>query len=95
MLRLAAVEVSVRLSVDEVMEVARGIAQDFANSVDVATVVAGDGGSDHVELLLTVSGCHREPCMVVVNIPRESSELDAELSATIRAALAAHIQPRP
>jgi hypothetical protein len=92
---LGTVEVRVRLSGDQVTEVARGIAQDFGSSVDVTSVVAGDGGSDHVELLLTVSGCHPEPCMVVVNIPRESSELDAELVATIQAALAAHIQPRP
>ena len=83
-----------RLSVDEVTVVARKVAQEFGKPLEVATVAASDGGSDHVELLLTVSGCHPEPCMVLVNVPRESTLLDAEITASIRDALAAHVLPR-
>ena len=79
-----------RMPLEEVTRRTRTIAREFSSSLDVTRVVANDGESDHVELLLTISGCHAEPCAIMVNLPRDPQTFDAELRSRIHEALAAH-----
>jgi hypothetical protein len=79
-----------RLTLDEVKTISRTIAQEFAGEIEVTNVVSTDGGTDHVELLMTIAGCHREPCTLMVNVRRDDETMEDELRARIQEALAAH-----
>ena len=82
-----------RLPIDDVETRSREIALEFNRSLDPIQVVANDGESDHVELLLTISGCHADPCTVIVNVPRDDRTFDSDLRLRIREALGAHTLP--
>jgi hypothetical protein len=79
-----------RLTLDEVTKISRAIAQEYAGEIEVTNVVSTDGGTDHVELLMTIVGCHREPCTLMVNVTRDDEAMEGELRARIQEALAAH-----
>jgi len=54
-------------------------------------VTAGEGGGDRVELLVTVSGCHVEPCMHLINVSRAAPEmLEQEVRRKLEDALRSH-----
>jgi hypothetical protein len=79
-----------RMTLDEITSLSREIAHEFGNALEVTSVVSIDGESEHVELLLSVSGCHPEPCSIVLNVPRDDRAMQGEMRARIREAIAAH-----
>jgi hypothetical protein len=79
-----------RMTLDEITALGREVAREFSNALEVTSVVSIDGESEHVELLLSVSGCHEEPCSIVVNLPRDDAAMQAEMRARMREAIAAH-----
>jgi len=84
-------EITMRLTVREVEEVGRSVARDFQGDFAIAGVTANDGEADHAELLFTVTGCHDEPCMVLVSVPRgDRDTLERELRGQLADALARH-----
>ena len=79
-----------RMPLEELTSRIRAVAVEYSGSVNVAGVLASDGESDHVELLLTLTGCHQEPCTVMVTLPRDHEAFEAALREQVREALAAH-----
>jgi hypothetical protein len=54
-------------------------------------VTSVEGGAGRAELLITIEGCHREPCSLVLNMDRaERATLEGELRTKLRDALARH-----
>ena len=59
--------------------------------LSVAGVSATEGGGGRVEVLVTVEGCHAEPCRHLLNVTRtEAGVLEDELRSKLLAALTAH-----
>ena len=59
--------------------------------MDVIAVTATEGGTDRVEVFLTIGGCHREPCQFVVNVTRaDRSRFEREFRGKLTDALQKH-----
>jgi hypothetical protein len=49
------------------------------------------GGTDRIEILVTIKGCHESPCQLLLNLSRGSREaLEAELRRKLQDQLRAH-----
>lgn len=82
------------LTLEEVATISRTIAQDYSDHLEVTAVAATDGGTQRVELLVTILGCHRDPCVLMMNLTRVDSEaMERELRAQLRQAIAEHTEP--
>ena len=52
---------------------------------------ATEGGTDRVEVLLTIGGCHRDPCQFIVNVTRtDRREFEREFRGKLTDALHKH-----
>jgi hypothetical protein len=79
------------LSLMELKGIAETVAREFSPPLAVEGVASSDADTERVELLVTVTGCHKEPCTVVLNISRkEPSRFKAELEDQLRAVLRTH-----
>lgn len=79
------------LNVDAVTEISRAVASELDHRLEVLAVAATEGGSERVELLVTIAGCHREPCAIMLNIDRtDPSRFEVEVREKLRDALVAH-----
>jgi len=79
------------LNLDTVTAISRVVTADHDPPLEVVGVASSDGGSDRVELLVTVVGCHQEPCVLMLNLTRtETSQFEHELKAKLREKLADH-----
>jgi hypothetical protein len=56
------------LSADTITEISRSVAAEHSPDIEVLGVVSSEGGSDRVELLITITGCHTEPCRFLINL---------------------------
>ena len=92
MLRSARIlHLNVALSLDTITAIRRDIAADHDPPLEVVGVASSDGGSDRVELLVTIVGCHQEPCVLMLNLTRaETSQFERELKDKLREKLADH-----
>jgi hypothetical protein len=84
---------------DEVTRISRAVAREYNGALEVVGVASAEGGTGRVELLVTVVGCHRDPCVLMLNLSRaEHHAFENELRSKFREALAAHTatrRPRP
>ena len=82
------------LKPDEVTKISRAVARDYDGALEVIGVASTEGGTGRVELLITISGCHRDPCVLMLNLTRaEPVAFERELRSKFREALAAHAAP--
>ena len=72
------------LTIDEVTVLSRRVAAEFDARLEVVAVVANDGEAGRTELLITIEGCHREPCSLMLNLPRGGR---AEMEQALRTQL--------
>ena len=81
------------MSIDlgRVAAIGREVAARVNQRLSVVSVTTTEGGSDRVELLVTVSGCHAEPCMHLINVSRAAPEmLEREVREKLEDALTSH-----
>ena len=79
------------MDLERVAAIGREVATDLDERLSVVSVNATDGGSSRVELLVTVSGCHVEPCMHLINVSRfDSKAMEREIRAKLQNAISAH-----
>jgi hypothetical protein len=79
------------LTQEEITDISLAVIQEHERSLHLVGVASTEGGSDRIELVITVSGCHDEPCMLMLNLTRAGrSELETELKGKLRTALGAH-----
>lgn len=80
-----------RLDLDRVTRISREVATQVDERLSVAGVTLTEGGGNRVELLVTVEGCHREPCRHLLNVSRtEPAEFERDLRDKLVAALTEH-----
>jgi hypothetical protein len=57
----------------EIMEISGDVIRRYPQqAVDFIAVIATEGGSDRVELMVTVKARHAQPCNLMLNLPRKS-----------------------
>ena len=79
------------LSLAELTRIAEIVARTHTPELTIVGVTSTDVDSGRVELLVTVSGCHSEPCTLLLNLPRhERGRFEGELSTQLAIALQAH-----
>jgi len=79
------------LSIDDVVALSRDVAAEYDSRLQVIGVTSTAGESSRVEVLVTVRGCHREPCVLMVNLTRQGQEaFERDLREKLRRALLAH-----
>jgi hypothetical protein len=72
------------LTVRQITQIAQAITRN-APRLEVQGVIATDGGSERVELLLTIAAADREPRLVLLNVSREGAvAFETELTAKLR-----------
>jgi len=80
------------LTVATVTEVSRVVAAEYDPRLQVLGVASTEGDSGRVELLVTIRGCHRDPCVVVLNVTRNSqAAFEHDPREQFRRALASHV----
>jgi hypothetical protein len=81
------------LSIKTVTALSTSIAAEYDPRLHVVGVASTDRENGRVELLVTIRGCHREPCMVMLNVTRRGEEAFAEdLREKFHDALISHIR---
>jgi hypothetical protein len=79
------------LSLDMVTEISRAVVAEQTPALQVVNVASSDGGSGRVELLITVVGCHAEPCRLLLNLSRmEQRRFEHDLRIKLRDAIQSH-----
>lgn len=79
------------LPLRKVTAITRAVVAEVRGDVEMLNVLATDGGSERVELLITIRGCHSDPCRLLLNITRtNAAEFEKELREKLREALLSH-----
>jgi len=80
------------LSVQTVTSISRAIALKHDPPVELVGVVPSEGASDRAEIVVRISGCHAEPCRLVLNVSRglTAEEFSSQLESQLRDAIATH-----
>jgi len=75
----------------ELLKRSREVAREYDNGLTVEGITSADGGTGRAELLVTISGCHRDPCVVLLNLDRtDEATVESQLRAKLLGALANH-----
>ena len=79
------------VALDVVTTISRDVIAQVRGDVELLGVLS-DGGSERIELLVTIAGCHREPCRIVLNLTRgDAADFENELREKLRQALMSHL----
>lgn len=79
------------LTLSELTAIAQAVAVEEDAALEVMSVASNDAETDRVELLITVAGCHDEPCTFLINVSRsERRRFENTLRAEFRSALDTH-----
>jgi hypothetical protein len=67
------------------------VIRQHAAPLELIGLMASEGGSERVEIMVTVKGCHAEPCRLLLNLSRADRDtLEAELRKALQDALHTH-----
>ena len=77
------------MSVSAISRIAGAAARRTSPQLEVTGVTINAGGSDYVEILFDIRGCHRESCQVVLGVFRNLTE--SALESAIADQLRAHV----
>ena len=79
------------LDLARLSNISRDVASSLDDRLSVLSVTATEGGGDHVELLVTIEGCHREPCKHLFNVSRATAvQFEDEVRSKLQAAIFGH-----
>jgi hypothetical protein len=79
------------LTPEELTSISRAVALEHGRALDVRAVAVTDGGSGRAEILVTIGGCHREPCRFLVSVTRaDGAEFETEFRAKLSEAISRH-----
>jgi hypothetical protein len=82
---------SMSIPIEAIIEISRAVAAEQSPSIEVVALASNDGGTGRIELLLTIAGCHIEPCRLLLNLDRaDQATFEAALRDKLRTALRTH-----
>ena len=80
------------VNTDQLLSLSRTIAGRIDPRVQIVGVTSADGGGTRAELLVSIAGCHTEPCVLELNVDRtDPGSVERDLSTQLTAALSNHI----
>jgi len=75
----------------ELLKRSREVAREYDSGLTVEGITSADGGTGRAELLVTISGCHKDPCVLLLNLDRtDEATVDSQLRAKLLGAIADH-----
>jgi CO/xanthine dehydrogenase FAD-binding subunit len=79
---------------DQIVAISQDVIQRYPQALEFVGVMAAEGGSNRVEIMVTVRGCHQEPCRLLLNLSRlDQSSLQTELRRKLQTSLREHVPP--
>ena len=79
------------LTLDEIAAISRSVALEHGRALQVVGVTATDGGAGRAEVLVTIKGCHRDPCRFLINVSRaEGDAFEKAFRSELHKVLVAH-----
>jgi len=78
------------LALSELTRITEAAVRDQNPALTVVGIASADLESGRAEILIRVSGCHREPCTLSVNVSRDPESFERDLATQLRSALEAH-----
>jgi hypothetical protein len=79
------------VALPDIAALSRAVVYEHGRGMDVVAVTATEGGTDRVEVMVTIGGCHRDPCQFVVNVTRtDRREFEREFRGKLNDALHKH-----
>jgi hypothetical protein len=83
------------INVDTITALTQEVISQQGRALDVVTVTTTGGDSQRVEILVTVTGCHKDPCRFILNVSRaDSQEFAREFRTKLSGALLKHVEAR-
>jgi hypothetical protein len=80
------------VSTDELVVLSRRVAREIDARLNVSGVLAAEGGTGRAELLISIEGCHADPCSIVLNVDRsDPMSAERDLSEKLRKAITDHL----
>jgi hypothetical protein len=65
---------------DEIAAISADVIRQYGEPLKFVGIMASEGGSNRVELMVTIRGCHDEPCRFLLNLSRgDRATLASEL----------------
>ena len=81
------------IDLDTITMLSREVIRQHGRGLDVVTVTTTGGDSQRVEILVTIAGCHNDPCRFMVNVSRaDSKEFDREFRVKLSEAMLKHAE---
>jgi hypothetical protein len=82
------------LTINSITAISRAVAANYDPRLHVMGVVSTDGESGRAELLVTIRGCHTDPCVIMLNVTRlDQAAFERDLREKFRDALVSHVVP--
>lgn len=79
------------LSIEDIIKISRAVALEHRPDLEILGVTSAQGGSDRVELLIAVKGCHKTPCRITLNLNRADGEdFERDLKSKLDEAFRSH-----
>ena len=78
------------LSQEEITVISRDVVRSFSRPLDLIGVTASEGGSNRVELMVTIKGCHDEPCRLILICRGDRNALESALRRKLENQLRTH-----
>ena len=79
------------LAQEEITSISLDVIRQHQRELELVGIIASEGGSNRVEIMITVKGCHEEPCRLLLNLSRGSrSALQDELRRKLEDVLLTH-----
>jgi hypothetical protein len=89
-------EANALLTHEEITAITMDVVRQSSRALDFVGVMASEGGSGRVEIMVTVKGCHAEPCRLLLNLSRSSRlTLESELRRKLHEQLRSHVLGEP
>jgi hypothetical protein len=79
------------VDLDTLAALSRAVVNEQRPGLDVVTVTTTEGGIARAEVLVTIAGCHTEPCRFLINVSRaDDAQFEREFRSKLREALRKH-----
>lgn len=80
------------LSIEDLIRISRAVALEHRPDLEILGVTSAQGGSDRVELLIAMKGCHKSPCRISLNLNRADGEdFERDLKSKLDEAFRSHL----
>lgn len=80
------------LAVEAITDISRTVLEAHDPSLELLGVRSTGGANERAEVVVRISGCHSEPCRLVLNVSRQLTreQLARQISDQLRDAIATH-----